>query len=57
MEVSYRLGGVDALGATSRTRAASLETEHRRAVVRGQKPQTAASNMAGTDSAVGSSWG
>jgi hypothetical protein len=53
MTVSYRFCGVDAHGVTLR---ASLETEQH-AVVRGKKLQTAAGNVAGTDSAVGSSWG
>jgi hypothetical protein len=56
MTVSYRFGDVDAHGATLRARGASLETQHH-AVVRGQKLQTAASNVAGTDSALGSSYG
>jgi hypothetical protein len=54
MTVSYRFGHVDAHGATLRPRGASLRTEDH-AVVRGQKLQTAAGNVAGTDSAVGSS--
>ena len=54
MTVSYRFGDVDARGATHHARGASLETEHP-VVVRGQKLQTAAGNVAGTDSAVGSS--
>jgi len=56
MTVSYRFDGVDDHGATLRARGASLGTEHH-AVVRGQKLQNAASNVAGTDSAVGSSEG
>jgi hypothetical protein len=54
MTVSYRFGDADAHGATLRVWGASLATEHH-AVVHGQKLQTAASNVAGTDSAVGSS--
>jgi hypothetical protein len=54
MTVSYRFSDVDTHGATLRARSASLETEHR-AVVNGQKLQTAAGNVAGIDSVVGSS--
>jgi hypothetical protein len=56
MTVSYRFGDDDTHGATLRARVASLGTEHH-AVVRGRNLQTAASKVAGTDSAVGSSSG
>jgi len=56
MTVSYRFGDVDTHGATLRAWGASLETEHR-AVVHGQKLQTAAGNVAGTASVIGSSCG
>jgi hypothetical protein len=46
MSINYQLGDVDAHGAAIRARANS----------HGQKVQTAGSNMAGTHSAVGSSW-
>ncbi|MCV7031363.1 type VII secretion protein EsxI [Mycobacterium sherrisii] len=69
MSINYQFGDVDAHGALIRAQAASLEAEHQ-AIVRdvlaagiyeqanqhGQKVQTAGSNMASTDSAVGSSW-
>jgi hypothetical protein len=54
MTVSFRFGDIDARRATFPARVASLETAHQ-AVVRGQKLQTAASNMAGAGTA-GSSW-
>jgi hypothetical protein len=57
MTVSYRFGDVDDThGATLRARGASLGTEYH-AIVRGLKLRTAASNVAGSDSAVGSSEG
>jgi hypothetical protein len=71
MTVNYQFGDVDAHGATIRAQAASSEAEHQ-AIVRdvlaagdfwggagstARQEQTAGSNMAGTDSAVGSSWG
>jgi hypothetical protein len=46
MSVNYQFRDVDAYGAVIRAKANS----------RGQKVQTAGSNMAGTHSAVGSSW-
>lgn len=55
MTVSYRFGDLDARRATIRARAL-LGAEHY-SVIRRQKLQTAASNVAGTDSAVGSNWG
>ncbi|MCV6987457.1 type VII secretion protein EsxI [Mycobacterium shinjukuense] len=69
MTINYQFGDVDAHGATIRAQAASLEAEHQatqlgrnfqviyeQANAHGQKIQTAGSNMAQTDSAVGSSW-
>ena len=69
MTVSYRFGGVCAdvvvHGATLRAEAASLGADGRahqdrqahKALARGHKLQTAAGNVAGTGSAVGSSRG
>ena len=61
MTISYQFGHVDAHGASVGARAASLEEgEHfvtqsgRNA--HGQNAHTAGSNIASTDSAVGSSW-
>ena len=53
MSINYRFGDVDAHDAVIRAKAASLEAEHH-AIVR--DVLAAGSNMAGTRSAVGSSW-
>ena len=53
MTINYQFGDVDTHGAPIRARAASLEAEHQ-AIVR--DVLAAGSNVASTDSAVGSSW-
>jgi hypothetical protein len=64
MTINYQFGDVVARGATIRAQAASLEAEHQ-AIVRDVLAagdcwrgagSAASSNMASTDSAVGSSW-
>jgi ESAT-6 family protein len=72
MTINYQFGDADAHGATTRAQAATPEAEqqairdvlatgnfgviYEQENTHGQKVQTAGSNMASTDSAVGSGW-